>query len=434
MAEQELRQRVVQEGAEDVASKLDDVATAQERAAGKVDELGAASDDAAQKQQKLNTSTEDLTSLLSRIDPRLGALADTLFKSSKIVGDLASQQINLGKATEVATNFLKSNAGALKLLAAGGAAALGIYAIARAFQTMREEAEKATKKIEDQVAALNELKNQEREQRDTIEAIADGRKRLGVITAEQAAKAQEDAEAIRRELPQIEEGTVNQVVGLTAGLGLGREQLTQAAVAQQIGALELTPEMSGDQMVRAIERATQRSGDRIAAVIERERQEGNDLIREALAEIQSAGGSSEAIERFIDTLPSELTAGVNKEDLAKTISENLSVGASDVALGDIPRLLSNTIVDLLSGQGGEQAGLEARASGLRREGVSAATPELVRMADIIARRIEKAAERMERAPRNVTVNNPRVVVPGTKVRDSATGQDRLQQAAGRVAG
>jgi hypothetical protein len=56
------------------------------------------------------------------------------------------------------------------------------------------------------------------------------------------------------------------------------------------------------------------------------------------------------------------------------------------------------------------------------------------MADIIARRIEKAAERMERAPRNVTVNNPRVVVPGTKVRDSATGQDRLQQAAGRVAG
>ncbi|MGB2986386.1 MAG: hypothetical protein WBE26_10930 [Phycisphaerae bacterium] len=60
---------------------------------------------------------------------------------------------------------IRANAATLKLIGAGGAVALAIWAITRSVKAMREEFERATKAIKDQVDALTELRGQEREQR-----------------------------------------------------------------------------------------------------------------------------------------------------------------------------------------------------------------------------------------------------------------------------
>lgn len=157
---QDLKLQAKAVGFDQAAKEVDKVSDAQKGLTDKVDASSGAKDAATKATDKLKASESDLTSLLSQINPQLGAFADALFKGGKIAGDLASQQISLGGAMAKATGFIKANAGALKLLAASGAVVIGIMAIVRAIGAVREEADRATEAIKRQQDALNDIRQQ----------------------------------------------------------------------------------------------------------------------------------------------------------------------------------------------------------------------------------------------------------------------------------
>ena len=322
-------------GFDKTAAEVSKVAEAEERLEGQTTGAAKATDAASEAAQKLNASESDYVEILRQVNPALGNLADSLLKGGRVAGDLASQNINLAGAFGKATEAIKNNAGALKLIGAGGAVVLGIYAITQAVKAMREEHERATEAIKRHREALNELKQEEADQKQTIEDIAD-RRRRGGFGADEAQQAVQTAEAIGKQFEALKPENINQVVAMLGDLNLSREQMTQAAVLQQLGQLQLDPGMSAETMRRYFDVALRRNAEQVETFLTRERTQGQGF---------GLGG-----ERASEARTEAAAEGGSTLQLEKVIREALGPGA---AAEDVKRMVE------LVGQFGTKGGLEA---------------------------------------------------------------------------
>ncbi len=321
--QQDLKLTSKAEGFDETAKKVDQVADSTAKLKGQVDRGGKAATDAAKSQEKLNASESDYVSLLAAVSPRLSLFVDSLLKGSKIAGDFASQQIDVAALTGKATEAIKKNAAALKLIGAAGAVALAIYAIVKAIETMRQEAEAATKAITAQSAALSELQRQGQERGQAIENISDTRRRGG-FTADQARSAVNVARLIGERYEFLSPDAVNQVVGLAGDARLSTAQLARAAFLQQSGRLDLNPDATASGMRRKILNTLRRYSEQIAPAFARETAQGQRLgvsgerAQAARQELDQVGGSTVALE---DIARQFAPAGVDAGRIARIANQ-----------------------------------------------------------------------------------------------------------------
>ena len=80
-----------------------------------------------------------------------------MLNAVKVSGDLANKQIDLKGMLDAAAAAAKNNAGALKLIGAGGGVVLAIMAIIYALAMMREEADRVKASIRAMRDELNAL-------------------------------------------------------------------------------------------------------------------------------------------------------------------------------------------------------------------------------------------------------------------------------------
>lgn len=232
MGKQRFTSEVEVKGAAQAAKDFDKISKAQK---GLTDKSTAAVEqtakvDAATKQ--LTASESDFIGVLSRINPQLGGMADALLKGSKIAGAAASQNIDLARTFQKVSAAVTKKAGAFKLLLAGGAVVIGIMAIVKAIQREREELDKATEAVKRHRNALNTLKQEEQDRQQAIEDIADRRKWVGGLSADESRQALVLAESIGKQFEGLKPENINQVVGMLSGAGLSREEMVKAAALQ----------------------------------------------------------------------------------------------------------------------------------------------------------------------------------------------------------
>ncbi len=122
-----LTSEVVVEGADKAAQDFAKVDDAQNKVAGGQAKGAESAEKATEANEKLGASTEDLTSLLSRVHPALGGVFDTVVKGSRVMGDLATRNIDVAGSWGKVTTAVRAHANSLKLFAAGGAAAAGVF-------------------------------------------------------------------------------------------------------------------------------------------------------------------------------------------------------------------------------------------------------------------------------------------------------------------
>jgi len=295
---QDLTSTVKVVGAGQAAEELAKVAGAQETVAKETATTGQAAAAASDAQKKLSASESDVIGVLTRINPMLGGMADALLKGGKIAGDLASTNINLTEVFGSLTAAVKANAAALKLIGASGAVLLGIYAIVHAFGSMREEAERATKAIQDQIDALNELRKAEQTRAQTLEDIADTRREGGYATAEEAKAAAQRAGRVGERSPHLDEQAILRAVAL-AGAQRDTGDLEKIAWLIQTDRVKLEPGMGADSRERRIESALNRHGEVIEKSIQREAEQRKEIKTEARREAVATEGSTLNLEKVV---------------------------------------------------------------------------------------------------------------------------------------
>ena len=109
---QKLTSEVEIKGAGKAAQDLKGVADAQKGLTGQVEGVAKGAQKATEAQKKLSASESDFVGVLTRINPMLGGLLDSMLKSGKIAGDLASANINLTEVFGTLTKAVKANAAA----------------------------------------------------------------------------------------------------------------------------------------------------------------------------------------------------------------------------------------------------------------------------------------------------------------------------------
>ncbi len=340
--EQDLKLRVSQDGAEETAAAVGKVETAQKKVAGTAVESAAATETATEATKKAAASNEDLFNILNKIHPGLGEIAQTMSRGSKVAGDFATKNIELANVFGSLKTAVTENAGALKLLLAGGAVAIGIGLIGAAVAKMKAEFEEATKAINDNAKALDELRGKQIEEQASIEQIADARKRVAPITPEQSSEALARAEAVRARLPELGDGSIRRAAGVTAGLdGVDQDMVEQLAIL-----LDRRPnfKLNGDADADSIRRQIQQGVTREAPFIEGFRQRetrqgaglgtgrlpgGTEAEDRARRQAVAAGGETNELKGFAST---RVNPGTDLDRLTQLAQKFGSVGALEDAL------------------------------------------------------------------------------------------------------
>ena len=302
------------EGAAEAASDLEQVDHAQEGVTEQFIAAKPAVEQLAEAKKKLGASGEAYTSILARIHPQLGAMADVMRKGSEIVGQLATQKLHLREVTEKVTAALRANWKALAFFASVGGVIAGIAAIAAAVRAMKQEWDDATAAIKRHRDELNEVKGAEQDRQKAIEAISDVR-REGGMTAEQARRAAETAGRVSEQFPQLDEAAINQVAGLL-GDRLSRDQMTAAAILQQQGRVQLGPEMTAETMTDNLARAMERYGENVERFMEREVAQRAEALQEATKQATATTGATLELKRLIEE---KLGPGVDIEAITEDV-------------------------------------------------------------------------------------------------------------------
>lgn len=336
-SEQELKLRTTVDGADEAARKLHDVEQAADAAAKSGSGTGSGGDRAqqtekqakatekltdAQNQQKASLS--DLTEVINRMVPGLGEFIDTAGKGARVVGDLAHQQINLGKASQGAAKWIKNNSAALSTLAAGGGVAVGMLAIASAIHAMGMEAEEAARATQALNDALNELEAKRRDTKVDIEK-ASGARAEGASTAAESEQAAQAVERLgQRPGASFASAENRQAAVLLAGADKSSEALERIAILLETQS-EINPEgllaLPLDERLGRLERMLDQHADELDKVLQRElTQRFGDQIKATQRELSSKDiGSTENIQEFIRNLPGGLAAGQDTEELARLV-------------------------------------------------------------------------------------------------------------------
>ncbi len=194
-----------------------------------------AAKEAAEANQQYSTKTQDLVGILNRISPRLGEMALALVRLGRLTGDVATANLSFGKAVETVSGFVKSNAAALALQAAGYAAFAAIQRGYNVWKKEQEDIRKATEEANRYKDAVNELQKSRAGKQQSIEDVAYARKEGG-LTDEQARGARAKAARIKAHFGEsLSEENINQGVGLFAGTDLSDDELVRVIIALQQG-------------------------------------------------------------------------------------------------------------------------------------------------------------------------------------------------------
>ena len=379
MADQELSLKAKLDGGAETAQGIDKIAGAEEKLAGETSKAGQASGEAAKQVDKLKSSEGDVLGLLTQVSPALGAFADAMLKGSKVAGDLATEQINLGSVLQKTEGFIKANAGALKLLVAGGAIAAGIWAITKALEAEAKAHERVAEAAKRQRTALNELKGQREDMKQAIEEVSDVRAEGG-MSAEQSRKATTTAGQIGGKFEQLKPDAIAQAVGMFGDKDLGLDKMIEAAILAQLGKLDVTPEMPESRRMAGLDRLTERHAGAIETFRSRETAQGQGLgdprspgagpterEQAAYRESRSAGGSTTELEAMLKQLLGpdadvERLAGLGQKYGG---AEGLKEAEIGLASGQpvsvvLSRLLGEVRLDSPTGRGRDTAGEEIR--------------------------------------------------------------------------
>lgn len=167
MAEQELRQRFVTEGAEEAAKKIEGVAAAQGTVSDANKKTGESTDEQRKKTDKLNVSHAELSRVLNQIHPGLGSMAHAMLTAAELAGKLGNANLSLSGIFSTLTQSVGKFKDGLLLLGAGGAAFLAVQALIDQFQKLIASMEKAFKlmeRFEDTDRAIEEKRMAARKQ------------------------------------------------------------------------------------------------------------------------------------------------------------------------------------------------------------------------------------------------------------------------------
>ncbi len=433
--DQDIRLNIEAAGADKAAGDVGKVDAAQKGLTDKTIDAKKPTEELDQATKKLTASEEDYTALLGRVHPALGAMADVMLKGSKVVGDLAAQEINLTAVTARATAALAAHKDTLKLLAAGGAVVAGIGAVISSLRAARAEHDRNTEAIQRHKEALDSLRETERDRQQAIERVSDTR-RAGPMDAETSARVAGDVEAIVKQYgTAIDEQALIDVAGML-GDRLDRQGLVQAAILRQVGQLRIEPSQTPEMAMRGLEGAVAGpGGDVVARFLAREAEQGqvpggrSRLVDDAIREARRQGGSTLSLEDFIRSLPGQLVTEADVGKVGEIAAGLLGVG-KDTEVSDpiaLARLLRNALNDAAYGDRSMQlSNLEGLGERLKDEGIKDAAPHLIRQAELVLQQLEKAARAMERAaaqPRTTNIN-PRFTYPDgdTRRRHTVNGQ------------
>lgn len=423
-ATQKLTLEAVARGFPETAQAVDAVAEAQKRLIENAKEL---------EQAKLSGATGEVA-----------RLTEEHARLTEIVGRAKPKQDGLNESHGHFERVLRSVHPALGEVAAileryGGVAsvaAAAIMGISAAVRTMREELQAATKAIDAQHKALNQLKEQEGERQQDIENQRAGSKLGPFPSAEASDAAFKTFQRIREKFPFIDEEAVAKVVsrtgaekGLAGGGAFDIEEIARAARIEQVtpdhlnldkvrpasleyrvrralerdkAALDTTFSVEAEQKARgqakSLTEGQQQGGStlNLEEIIRRHAPEGADI--DALVKLAQRLGSSEEVEYFSKRLEMAISGE------SPTLHVGLRVGQALQGMGltDEPKV-SATPADLAVLRGAfneisaQQKRLEEERKKLDEERRKPGTPVSI----------------------NNTYNNGKWIVPGARHQRSA---------------
>lgn len=311
MADQELKLRITQAGAAEVAESLRSVQGAQQGVAASATQAGTAASAAAPKIGGLGgagqSASKGVDELQAELQNFFAAIpgGERITRIIRLMNMLGDGSVSVGGAARTATSLLSKMSGSLTLLAAGGAVVAGIWAISAAMRSIGEEARRNEEAIKRQTEALNELIKKNRELGQSIEDVASQRPGGGFDARQAEAAAQTGAD-IRDRLPFIEQSTLAQVLGIFGGASeregggaRSRDELERIAVLLRQKRIELEPTKGMAPLNAAVDRALARFAQQIDIDIGRERQQRGESERMAREEAASPEGSSVNLQDFI---------------------------------------------------------------------------------------------------------------------------------------
>ncbi len=430
MAKQKFTSEVEVKGAAKAAKDFDKIAKAQAGVTDKGTAAVAQTAKATEATKQLSASESDFIGVLSRINPALGGLADALLKGGKIAGDLASQNISLSGALNKATGAIKANAGALKLIGAGGAVVVAIMLITKAMGAMREEAEATASAIREQVAALNELQNQRSTQSESLERMS-ARRREGPLTADESAAASQTVAG----LGDVASVNARQQAVLLGGPDLSKEVLQRLAVLLENFPEQINFERSIQyplaSRVDFIERRLARNAAPLDVIVAREKQQRGETVGAAEGQARAGSGATASIAQFIKDLPGRGMEGVNVEQLAQIVQGLQGLGPEQLDRAEGAIAYPGGGKDIRST---EFADLQRKGAALKKEGVEGATPAMIRQAEIVLQQLRRASEALDKADEklaesgggSVTYNNSKFVNPRAGSAKNAEARSRNQ--------
>lgn len=458
MPEQDLTTKIKTVGADEASKDFERLADGQAGVGKQTRAAGEASKQAAKQADSFKASESDVIALLTQASPTLGAFADSLLKSGKLAGDLASRNINLKETFTGLAGAIKANAGAFKLLLAGGAVAAGIWLIVKALEAERRASERVTKALKDQTAAQNELKGQERDRAAAIEALRDASRR-GPFDEDEARAAAETAGKISKRSPFIDESAIDRAVAAVGGAEdkrgggrLGIDEIEQLAMILGRFGEQIDLSLSGKAIDKQVDQMLEHFGPKLAEIFDREAVQRRESLQEAGKTTVSIGGATLDIEDYIkrnapagtDTARmAELwqrygkLEGLEKYegriDPGKDVPVKMpgdwwkwvgQVAGSDEERAQLRILMEELRAELARGRGKEPETGDpdtAKAAELHAQALDAANQQLTaaRMNKEAAQIAEQTAEKNRRtAAQPATVhqhmNHARFVVPGVK--------------------
>lgn len=373
------------------------------------------------KQNDLSLSMRHFTALVSQASPLVGHYVEALFRSVHVAGQLGAANINLNSIMKAGAGFITENANALLLMGAGGAVIFGIQQIVSAYEQMGKELENVTARIKQYQDAVNALKRSEQERQQSIETISDTR-REGGLSAEQSAGAQQMAANIQKRFGKdLDEGAINEAVGMFFDKGLSEEEMAQAAFSIHRG-MKVDPGARAESRMRVLDRAKLKDSAAFNTLATRVETEAVGVTGGVGRELGGSEAGTLSIEDFIANLPGG-TAGMAPEKLAAIVkglpaTRGARPGLAGVLAGN---LFGNLISDRLRGAGDAFTDIEAKQQVLAGEGIEA-KPEELRAAEFILQQFN----RQKQSGANVTINHNTYQQQGWKNygADAAARQER----------
>jgi len=251
----------------------------------------------------LNVRAQDFVGILNQIDPTLGAVAATMSRAGRIGGEFG-----VGLSTI-------------------GLAVAGVYAIGKAWAYAAEQIEKATEATKQHQEATNKFLQTQGELQATIERVSDTR-REGGLTADQSRAARATAKSLQEKWGTgLDEGSINEAVGLLSGTGATEEDIEDAAFLTQMGQLKLDPALRGKNRLRQLQAARRRKQSELAGIKGRERvQAVEDFGRFGEARKQLLGGGGPQLEEMVREALGPGTVDEEIQDAMKSLGAFPTLG------------------------------------------------------------------------------------------------------------